>query len=435
MGTIPSHRTVLPLRRQHRRLITTHNNRPARSLFQIGDRAGSPRRTPTSKEVTALNSTRTYTSRTHTSRALLNIPAAIAATILAAFSILACYPQPEHQLPPTVDSKVEPLPTPTHPPIIYQGHMPSLADAVQKIRPAVVSITTYHTPDRSDVPGAATGVIIDERGLVITNNHAIDQADWIVVTTDSGYQTTAQIAGTDPLTDLALLTLPQARPYPFVRIRPDIPIRPAEWVAAIGNALALPGGPTVTVGVISATSRTVSPSKRQPLYNVVQTDTPINPGNSGGPLINSQGDIIGINTAIIRGNARNPGQYQGIGFAISADTVAQVSQHLADTGHVPWAWLGLFMDDLTPETAATTGARVRNGVLITGVVPDGPADQAGITDNDVITAIDSTPTPTVDHLINTLRKNLMAGDQITLGIIRQGEPLSLELTLGERPTG
>ena len=365
----------------------------------------------------------------------LSVPAAIAATILAAFSILACYPQPQPQLPPTMEAKAEPLPTPTRPPIIYQDHLPNLADAVQKIRPAVVSITTYHTPDRSDVPGAASGVIIDERGLVITNNHAIHKAHWIIVTTDSGYQTTAQIAGTDPLTDLALLTLPAARPYPFVRIRPDIPIRPAEWVAAIGNALALPGGPTVTVGVISATSRTVSPAKGQPLYNVVQTDTPINPGNSGGPLINSQGDIIGINTAIIRGTSHNPGQYQGIGFAISADTVAQVSRHLADTGHVPWAWLGLFMDDLTPETAASAGATVRNGVLITGVIPDGPSDQAGITNNDVITAIQHTRTPTVSHLIETLRENLMAGDEITVNIIRQGEPLSLKLILGTRPTG
>ena len=373
-----------------------------------------------------MNTLQKYTVRT----AQIYLAALI--VIIAAMTMTACRTGPP---PPPA----EPLPTtqfvviPTRQPAPPAAAMPNLADAVQKVRPAVVSITTYTTPDRSDTPGAATGVIIDEQGLVITNNHAIAGAQWIIITTDSGYQTTATIAGTDRLTDLALLRLVPSRPYPYVRIRANIPVRPGEWTAAIGNALALPGGPTVTVGVVSAVSRTVTAERGQPLYDLLQTDTSINPGNSGGPLINADGDMIGINTAIIRDQPGRPGQYQGIGFAISTNTVVQVAGHLAESGAVPWAWMGLFMDDLTPNTAANSGLTVRSGVLVTGIVADGPSAKAGILTDDVITAIDDTQTPTVNDLISTLRMDLQAGKDVTVHVRRQGLPQSISLTLGTRP--
>ena len=286
------------------------------------------------------------------------------------------------------------------------------------------------TPRRAQAPGSSS----TPPGLVITNHHVIENSSLITITTDDGTQMEAQIAGTDPLSDLALLRLPKTRSYPFIPIQQDIPIQPGEWVVAIGNALALPGGPTVTVGVVSALGRTIDAGKGPPLYDLIQTDTSINPGNSGGPLINARGQLIGINTAVIRSNSRQGQSFEGIGFAIANRTLSQVYPHLASTGSVPWAWMGLFMTDLTPDTAAATRTPVRQGVHVTDVVETGPSDNAGIRPNDVITAIDSTPTPTVLELIQTLRQDLQAGQKVTVHLNRDGKPKSIDLTLGTRPS-
>ena len=180
--------------------------------------------------------------------------------------------------------------------------------------------------------------------------------------------------------------------------------------------------------------RTIDAGKGPPLYDLIQTDTSINPGNSGGPLINARGQLIGINTAVIRSNSRQGQSFEGIGFAIANRTLSQVYPHLASTGSVPWAWMGLFMTDLTPDTAAATRTPVRQGVHVTDVVETGPSDNAGIRPNDVITAIDSTPTPTVLELIQTLRQDLQAGQKVTVHLNRDGKPKSIDLTLGTRPS-
>ena len=186
--------------------------------------------------------------------------------------------------------------------------------------------------------------------------------------------------------------------------------------------------------MISAVGRTISPDEGNPLYDLIQTDTSINPGNSGGPLVNSKGQFIGINTAIIRGTTRGGATYQGIGFAINAKTATQVTAHLADSGSVPWAWMGLYMKDPTPAQAASSGITVRHGVLITDVVQHGPGDIGGIQPGDIITSINNTPTPTVLHLIRILRQDLAAGHKVNVDILRNHKRRSTDLTLGLRPT-
>lgn len=353
--------------------------------------------------------------------------------IIAAIALTACSQEPQQPTPQPTQVPTEPhyhiLPNPA-----TIAHMPSMADTVEKAQPAVVSIVVYHDTGSQDDTSDGTGIIIDPKGLVITNNHVIDQSHRIIVTTHTGDQIRAKILGTDRLSDLAILWLPQGPTYPFMQLDPTIQIRPGEWVVAIGNALALPGGPTVTVGVVSALGRTIDSGKGTPLYNLVQTDTSINPGNSGGPLINSKGDLIGINTAIIRRNKLHTGNFEGIGFAIHAKTAAKVTTHLTTSGTVPWAWMGLFMKDLTPAEANNAGVTVRQGVLISDVVEAGPAHKAGLKKNDIITSIDGIRTPTLVQLIQMLRDDLAPDQKIKIRIIRNGNTEKTELTLGIRPT-
>lgn len=317
--------------------------------------------------------------------------------------------------------------------------LPNIADTVERVRPAVVSIVARTVSrDRfgrqSTGFGSGTGVIFDESGLVLTNNHVIEGGVEITVTQDDGTQVEAEIIGADRLSDLAVLRLP-GDGYPSLPLRENGSLRAGDWVIAIGNALALPGGPTVTVGVVSALGRSIESTPGVTLYDLIQTDTSINPGNSGGPLIDLGGNLVGINTAVLRGSSGV--SVEGIGFAIDVETAQQVALQLVELGHVRWAWMGVFLADLSPEVAAQVGLPIREGVIIQNTVVDGPSDRAGIHPGDIVVNIDGHDIATVSDLTRLLKQEFKAGQEVEVEVFRvvdgQSSTKVLALELGERP--
>ena len=333
---------------------------------------------------------------------------------------------------------VPPTPTASPPPAAAVMALPSIADIVEQVRSAVVSIVAETVgQDFFGRPtsqfGSGTGVIIDSQGLVLTNNHVIEGASAITVTMDDGSQVEAEVVGADRLSDLAVLRIPEGD-FTVLPVNRENQPRTGEWVIAIGNALALPGGPTVTVGVVSAVGRTLPAGQGLTLYDMIQTDTVINPGNSGGPLIGLDGQLVGINTSVLRSAGGGGIPIEGIGFAINMETAALVSQQLIEFRRVRWAFLGLDLGDLIPERAAAVGLPVREGVVVARVVIDGPADRAGIEAGDIILSLDGEKTTTVDDLIRMLRQELKAGQEITVGLFRGGSTTTVQMVLGERPS-
>ena len=315
---------------------------------------------------------------------------------------------------------------------------PNVADTVENARPAVVSIVSEVTiagffgPQASFESG--TGIIFTPDGFVLTNNHVIENAAKITVTLDDGQQMTGEVIGADRLSDLAVLRIPVGE-YPFLPITPGDPenkLRVGEWVIAIGNALALPGGPTVTVGVVSALGRSIETTRGVTLYDLIQTDTVINPGNSGGPLISLAGELVGVNTAVQR-RSQDGELVEGIGFAINRETAAQVAKDLISLGRVRWPYMGVVLADLTPELAAEVGLAIREGVLIENLLPNGPSDLAGIRPGDVLLSADGFKLATVTDLTRLLRQEWRAGQEIKVEIWRDGAAESITLELGERP--
>ena len=317
--------------------------------------------------------------------------------------------------------------------------LPNVADTVERVRPAVVSLVTEVVlRDRFGMVrrdfGSGTGVIISEDGLVITNNHVIEGAAKIIVTMDDGSQLEAEMVGADRLSDLAVLRIPGTYDT-FLPLNDDVHLRVGEWVIAIGNALALPGGPTVTVGVVSAMGRTIGGNDGTPLYDLIQTDTSINPGNSGGPLLSLNGDLVGINTAMLRGGDFGGPHFEGIGFAINMETTIDVSGQLIKDGKVEWAWMGVFLADLTPDMAAQFGLPIREGVIIQDVLQGGPSDKAGIRPGDIVTSINGKEVATVLDLMRMLRQDLEAHQEVEVQLFRNGGGGrdTITMVMGERP--
>ena len=279
--------------------------------------------------------------------------------------------------------------------------------------------------------GSGTGIIFDSQGLVLTNNHVIAGSENIVVTLDDGTQLQAEVVGADRLSDMAVLRIPGSD-YPFLPLDQNIQLRVGEWVIAIGNALALPGGPTVTVGVVSALGRTIEASPGVTLYDLIQTDTVINPGNSGGPLINLRGSLVGINTVVQRVSPSGA-TVEGIGFAINTETAALVSQQLVALGRVQWAWMGVILADLIPEVAAEVGLPIREGVIIQKTAIDSPADRAGIHPGDIVLSADGKKVATASDLIRLLKQEFRVGQEIDVELFRDGTIATVRMALGERP--
>ena len=325
------------------------------------------------------------------------------------------------------------MPTPQIVPVL-----PDIAGVVELARPAVVSVVNevltrnnFGNVFRSSQSGS--GVIFDSEGYILTNNHVVENGEKVTVTLDDGSQLTAEVVGTAPLADLAVLRI-EGDSFPSVPLGDPSLVRVGDWVVAIGNALALPGGLTVTVGVVSALDRVFPVDSSLQLYGLIQTDASINPGNSGGPLLNLKGEVIGINTAVARGSADNR-IVEGIGFAVGMDTAISTARQLIEEGRVRWAYLGVLLRELDAEAAASLEVPVRQGVIATDVVPGTPAWNAGMRSGDLILSLSGVRVPTVRELVRLLRNVHQAGDRVEVRIWREGTEFALEVTLGERPEG
>jgi S1-C subfamily serine protease len=351
---------------------------------------------------------------------------------------------PSSSAPPTQSGSVDP----TAPPNVavaqpLSGDFIGAVIAVsQRVKPAVVQVTSEQTRfDLFNQPftvpgGVGSGVIYDQDGYILTNYHVIAGAESLRVSLPDGRSFPADVVGTDPQTDLAVLKI-DGEDLPTAPLGDSNKLQVGEWVVAIGNALALPGGPTVTVGVVSALNRTVQEpgegGRAGPfLFNVIQTDAAINPGNSGGPLVNLAGEVIGINT-LVAGTTQSGLQAEGIGFALAISTVKPLADEIVATGQVTHPYIGIRYTQLTPAIAAQLGIEgATSGAVVIEVVGGSPAEEAGLQPRDVITEIDGQPLTTESSLaeiINTHRP----GDTITLTVVRGSQPTQVQVTLGTMP--
>ena len=309
--------------------------------------------------------------------------------------------------------------------------LPTITSVVDEVNPAVASIVvgtvTYDWWGQS-VPSeqAGSGIIIDKKGYIVTNNHVIEGATSITVSLPDGRSFTATIVGTDPATDLAVIKI-DGDNLPTASFGNSSAMRAGNWVVAIGNALALDGGPTVTAGVVSAMGRTIQEDSGVTLYDLIQTDAAINPGNSGGPLINMNGEVIGINTAKV-----SSVDVSGVGFAISSDSAKPVIDELIAQGYVSRPYLGASLVTVTSAIANYYGLGTDTGALISQIAQNGPAAKAGLKAGDVITTVDGKGITTADDLIKAIR-NRSIGDTIQVTFYRGNNLQTASVTLAENP--
>jgi len=329
------------------------------------------------------------------------------------------------------------------------GKMPTLAPMLEQSKPAVVNIATQSHVRVQDNPllndpffrrffdipeqqprqrtrqSLGSGVIFDaKKGLVLTNNHVIHRADEITVSLTDGRSFQAELVGSDPATDVALIKIP-AEQLTALPLADSSQLRVGDFVVAIGNPFGL--GQTVTSGIVSALGR--SGLGIEGYENFIQTDASINPGNSGGALVNLRGELVGINTAIF-----SPGQKAGnvgIGFAIPSNMVKQITDQLIEFGEVRRAHLGVQMQDISADLASAFNIDSSSGAVVTRIVADSAAEEAGLQVGDVVTAIDGHRLSNADSLRNTIGL-LMVGQTISLSIVRDGKQQSLQATVKEQ---
>jgi len=273
-----------------------------------------------------------------------------------------------------------------------------------------------------ELKGLGTGMIIDNRGHILTNHHVAGGATKITVVLDNGKEYPAKLVGSDPKTDLAVIKITDSQLLPFVEFGDSDKVEVGEWVVAIGHPRGL--DQTVTQGIISAKHRQgiTDPTTYQ---DFLQTDAAINPGNSGGPLLNLQGQVIGVNAVI----ASTSGGSEGIGFAIPSNMAIHVSRELIAKGKVERGWLGINIQDLTPELAEKFGVTSSKGALIADVVKNGPAERAGIKRGDVIVAFNGRPVNDPATLRNNVA-NTAIGSQADVTVVRNGKEQQLSVTIG-----
>ncbi len=265
-----------------------------------------------------------------------------------------------------------------------------------------------------------SGVIVDKEGYILTNNHVVEDTDKIKVRLNDGREFTATLKGQDPRTDLAVLHI-KAKDLPVATLGDSDQLEVGEWAIAIGSPFGLEH--TVTVGVISAKGR--SGLGTGTYEDFVQTDASINPGNSGGPLINIDGEVVGINAMIIQ-----PGT--GIGFAIPINTAKQILSDLIKQGKVVRPWLGISVQDLTPEMAEQFQVKEKEGVLLAQVHQGTGAEKAGLVSGDILKSVDDRTIKNTNELIKEIQKKKV-GQKVKLGVVREGKPMTVEVTTSAMP--
>ena len=316
-----------------------------------------------------------------------------------------------------------------------------IADVADQVTPSVVSILSERPArasrniwsEDSALPGPevprrrdydlGSGVIVSSDGAIVTSSHVVEQAEKVRVALKDGRTLDAEVVGSDPESDVAVIRVDAENLTP-IQIGDSSRLRTGDLVLAVGNPFGV--GQTVTMGIVSAIGR--SNMGITSFDEFIQTDAAINPGNSGGALVDMDGRLVGINTAIIS----RSGGYQGIGFAIPSRMVMPIKDALLEHGKVERGWLGVELVDLTEDIAHVVGVEAHAGVVISDVSPDGPAADAGLEAGDVITAIDGDKTVDAVHLRNQIAKT-EKGTKMRLDVLRKDDPRSLTLVLKEQP--
>ena len=319
-------------------------------------------------------------------------------------------------------------------------------DVFEKSHDAVVNIATTTLgmnfwmeiiPQR----GQGSGFVIDRRGYILTNNHVVANARKITVTMADGDKIVATLIGRDPGFDLAVIKIPEAKVSVVANLGDSDKVKPGQKAIAIGNPFGL--SHTLTTGIISAVHRSIRTEDGNQIEDLIQTDAAINPGNSGGPLLNSSGEVIGINSAIFSLS----GGYQGIGFAIPINLAKQVATQLITTGRVARPWLGITGISVTPNLAEELGLSTREGVLVVEAVRGGPGYEGGLRGGnrpvviagvrlllggDIITAINDKKIYDMRQMVRVLDR-IPIGETVTLSLVRQGYKKTIKVTLSEKP--
>jgi serine protease Do len=287
--------------------------------------------------------------------------------------------------------------------------------------------------------GLGSGVLIDQRGYILTNEHVVSDAEKITVTLADGRDFVGTVKGKDPRSDLAVIQI-DANGLPAARLGDSNAVKAGQWAIALGNPFGLVGAgpavravgaqPSLTVGVVSALDRQLPRASQQDrdYTGLIQTDAAINPGNSGGPLLNLQGEIIGINVAILTSSRG----FEGIGFAIPVNKAKRVLATLIDGKRVIYGWLGIQIQDITDDVAEYYGLGKQQGVLVYQVLPDGPAAGAGIQDGDIIKTVEGRPIRYARELIDLVSGSPI-GTRVRVEVLRTGETRTLQVAIGERP--
>ena len=362
--------------------------------------------------------------------------------VLIAIILLQFFPQLLSPPVTTVEIRETQLPTD-----VSVGSGPvSYSAAVEKAAPAVVNIYTRTVVkqqqyslkedplfkkfyDLGDLPqreriqsSLGSGVILNAQGYIITNNHVISGADSIIIALKDGREAAAEIIGTDPETDLAILKTSMEN-LPSITLSPSDALNVGDVVLAIGNPFGV--GQTVTMGIVSATGR--NSLGLNTYEDFLQTDAAINPGNSGGALVDAHGNLIGINSAIFS----KSGGSQGIGFAIPSNLAKKVMTDLITQGRVVRGWLGIEIQELTPNLAESFGLQEMNGLIIAGIYRDGPAHKAGLQPGDIMLSLNSKAVEGRRSMISIA--DFTPGEPLNVEFLREGKHLTTEVTVGERP--
>lgn len=353
---------------------------------------------------------------------------------------------PVAQPPPIV------RPVSTAPQPVLSGSNQTFVDIAKSVKPAVVNIYAtksghsegsgtapfddplfrrffgdeffrrFDQPKERKERGLGSGAIVDPNGLIITNNHVVGKADEIRVTLSDKREFKAKLIGTDPKTDVAVVKI-DASGLPTVNWADSDKLEVGEFVLAVGNPFGLTQ--TVTLGIVSALGRAAGIAEYE---DFIQTDAAINPGNSGGPLVNVRGELVGINTAIFSQSGGN----MGIGFAVPSNMALSIMNQLVQTGKVVRGWLGVSIQELTPELASQFGITETKGVLVSDVMDDSPAKKAGFERADVIVEYDGKPMDSPTHLRNAVAQTPV-GKKVTIKFIRDKKPKTVDLAIAEQP--